>query len=119
MAPYKKSSEALDFTTFLNVVDGELSNTSTKACDNINPSTLKNNPEAPLSTLEDVDRAVKAAARATKSWAEVPWSERVNALENFADSIEAQAGDLVQMLMRETGKPVSVSRYFMISILLT
>jgi acyl-CoA reductase-like NAD-dependent aldehyde dehydrogenase len=101
------NSSNLEFGTFHNVIDGAVSETLGRSRRVVNPSTLDNNPEVPLSTLEDVNRAVDAGKRAATAWAAVPWDERVNALQRFADAIEAVAEDFAKLVMMEQGKPVS------------
>jgi len=97
----------LDFTTFRNVVNGELVDScSGKTYHGINPATLCRNPEVPLSTEEDVNLVVDAARAATERWAETPWAERKKKLEDFATALEAEAEAFARMLMMENGKPV-------------
>ncbi|KAI1404453.1 aldehyde dehydrogenase [Hypoxylon fuscum] len=98
------SGGPLDFTTFYNVIDGRFDNPKATR-HTINPSSLENNPEVPLSTPTDVHAAVQAAQRAAKLWAEVPWSERKKALESFAVALESYTEDFAQMLIKEQGKP--------------
>ncbi|KAF3062484.1 Phenylacetaldehyde dehydrogenase [Daldinia childiae] len=100
----------LDFDIFYNVIDGELSLTQSNVRYGINPITLEKNPSVPISSLYDVNRAVEAAGRAAKSWAEVPWDKRVSAIREYASAIEDQAEDFVRILMKETGKPINLAR---------
>lgn len=102
------TTTSLDLTKFYNVIDGKTSRTPNTRF-TVNPSTLENNPDVPLSALEDVDRAVEAAQKAAKAWATVSWSERASAINKFADAMEAQIEDLVKLIMMEQGKPVSTS----------
>ncbi|RYP38032.1 hypothetical protein DL766_001214 [Monosporascus sp. MC13-8B] len=104
MSSHHFSSDSVDFDTFHNVIDGKLSGTAKTRC-SVNPSTLANNPNVPLSTPEDVDKAVQAARKAAESWAQVPWSDRKKAVEAFATALEAQLDDFAQMLTKEQGKP--------------
>lgn len=96
----------LDFTKFYNVIDGKLE-TTPKTRHGVNPSTLEANPEVPLSTAEDVDRAVQAARRAQEAWAETPYEERKQAVAKLGDLIEENAAEFALMLTKEQGKPVS------------
>ncbi|KAI0010720.1 aldehyde dehydrogenase-like protein [Xylariaceae sp. FL0662B] len=110
MAPINSSlnSAELNFTTFSNVINGELcSSSSGKIRRSVNPATWEDNPEVPVSTVEDVDRAIQSAQKAQKAWAAVPWSERQKALKNYTDAFEAHAESFVQLLVREQGKTIS------------
>ncbi|KAI0449571.1 aldehyde dehydrogenase [Xylaria acuta] len=105
MADGSKNSSSIKFETFSNVISGATTDASVGGRQLINPSTGDNNPTVPLSTPEDVDRAVEAAKKAATTWAAVPWDERANALRRFADAIEAAAGDFAKLVMMEQGKP--------------
>ena len=100
------SSGTLDFTTFSNVIDGKPSSTS-KTRQGINPATGKPNPEVPVSTPEDVDRAVAAGQKAFRGWAKTPFAERQKAVLAFADALEKEKDAFAKMLTLEQGKPVS------------
>jgi acyl-CoA reductase-like NAD-dependent aldehyde dehydrogenase len=96
----------LDFTNFHNIIDGKHVDTiNTRGT--LNPATLEDLPQVPVSTIDHVNQAVQAAQKATKSWAAVPLEERIGAIKRFADSLEAHLDDFAQMLLKEQGKPVS------------
>ncbi|KAK2006836.1 aldehyde dehydrogenase [Colletotrichum eremochloae] len=99
----------LDWTKFYNVIDGKLETTS-KTRHNVNPSTLEANPEVPVSTPEDVDRAVQAGKKAQEAWAETPYEERQKALVKFAEAFEAHVEEFALMLSKEQGKPVQFAQ---------
>lgn len=101
-----QSGGSLDFSTFYNVIDGKLSPTQ-KIRHGINPATEELNPEVPVSTLEDVDRAVEAGQRAFRSWSKTTYEERRKALLAFADALEAERDKFANLLVKEQGKPVS------------
>ncbi|CAJ2502231.1 Uu.00g096250.m01.CDS01 [Anthostomella pinea] len=85
-------------------------NGSSSAVDKLDFTTFGNegeNPPAPVSTLEDVNRAVEPARNAAKSWAAVPMSKRQQVLKAFTDAFEAQEEGFVQMLVKEQGKSIS------------
>ncbi|KAI0543895.1 aldehyde dehydrogenase [Xylaria curta] len=105
------NSSSIEFGTFYNVIDGATVEGSGRSRQLINPSTGDRNPTAPLSTLEDVDRAVEAGKRAATAWAAVPWDERADALRRFADALEATAEDFVKLVMMEQGKPPMWARH--------
>ncbi|KAH6976544.1 Aldehyde/histidinol dehydrogenase [Ilyonectria sp. MPI-CAGE-AT-0026] len=101
---------ALQFETFLNVIDGKLSGTEVTRS-NVNPSTLEENPQVPLSTPADVDKAVVAATNAWPAWAETPWAERQNAIKAYTDALETHVDDFARMLVLEQGKPLQYARF--------
>ncbi|HEX2467516.1 MAG TPA: gamma-aminobutyraldehyde dehydrogenase [Solirubrobacterales bacterium] len=71
----------------------------------INPSTGEVIAEAPLSTKEDVDRAVAAARKAFESWSTTPPGERATALLKLADLIEEHGDELADLESADAGKP--------------
>ena len=58
---------------------------------------------------EDVDRAVKAAAKAFQTWQHTTPAERSTALLKLADAIEARADELGRLESRNAGKPVGAA----------
>ena len=90
---------------FYNIIDGQISKTK-ETRHGINPATKEELPPVPVSTKEDVDRAVKAARKAFKKWSKVPMEERRQAVLRFADAIMALAADFAKLLTTENGKPV-------------
>ena len=98
-------TQSLDWSTFHNVIDGQLTKTA-ETRHGINPATGKPNPEVPVSTQEDVEHAMKAAKKAFKGWSATPYAERQKALEAYADALEAEKDDFAKMLIQEQGKPV-------------
>jgi acyl-CoA reductase-like NAD-dependent aldehyde dehydrogenase len=96
----------LQWTEFYNVIDGKLETTKDSRC-GINPATEQNNPSVPVSTREDVDRAMEAAKKAFKPWAAVPYAERQKAVLAFADGLEAEKEAFSKFLTQEQGKPAS------------
>jgi acyl-CoA reductase-like NAD-dependent aldehyde dehydrogenase len=95
----------LDFSTFRNVIDGQLKDTAAHRSSN-NPSTLEKNANSPISTINDVNNAVSAARKAFKLWARVPQEERKHAIMKFASALEANAQAFAAMVVKEQGKPV-------------
>lgn len=59
--------------------------------------------EVPRAGAADVDRAVKAAAKAFETWRATHWKERARALYAIADGIEARTEELARTLSSETG----------------
>ncbi|KAJ5812196.1 aldehyde dehydrogenase [Penicillium riverlandense] len=98
-------AEALNFTTFKNIVGGKLVDTKEHRR-GMNPATLAQLPDVPIATEQDLDNAVESATAAFKTWSCTPYVERRAALLRFADAFEAKAKEFVQMLTVEQGKPI-------------
>src|SRR3954454_21556230 len=93
-------------TELKNFIDGEFvdpADGSTEAV--LNPATGQEIAEAPLSTAEDVDRAVQAARRAFPAWSEATPGERSLALVKLADAIEENADEISDLEAANAGKP--------------
>src|SRR5579859_3922235 len=88
--------------TLQNFVNGKFTDASDgRTSDVIDPSTGEVYAHAPVSSRQDVDAAMRAAATP---------SERSLALFRIADAIEARADELVEVETRNTGKPVALTR---------
>jgi acyl-CoA reductase-like NAD-dependent aldehyde dehydrogenase len=83
--------------------------TTSQTCHGINPANRQPNPEVPVSTQEDLDRAVDAARKAFRTWSKTSFDERRTALNAFADKIEANKDALARLMTQEQGKPLSQS----------
>ena len=68
-----------------------------------NPARRQAIAEVPRAGAADVDRAVRAAARAFASWKNVPPRERGRALMKIADAMEAESEALAKLIATETG----------------
>ena len=73
----------------------------------LDPSTGEAIAEAPLSTGEDVNRAVHAARAAFDGWATTTPGERALALLRLADKIEEHGDELAELESANAGKPIS------------
>jgi aminomuconate-semialdehyde/2-hydroxymuconate-6-semialdehyde dehydrogenase len=90
----------------LNYIDGQLVPAASGATiDNIDPSTGKVYSQLPSSTMEDVDAAVDAAARAFKQWSSASIEERSRVLHNIANGIESHLEELALAESVDNGKP--------------
>jgi betaine-aldehyde dehydrogenase len=78
----------------------------------LNPATGEVIAHAPLSTAEDVDRAVKAAREAFENgdWASTTPGDRATALLALADSLESHAEELSELESDDAGKPIAAFR---------
>ena len=72
----------------------------------INPANGQVFALCPAATAADLDRAVEAARRAFPGWAATPDAERKDAVNRLADILEANLGELAELVTREQGKPV-------------
>src|SRR2546425_1294595 len=81
-------------------INGELVNSSSgKTVDDIGPATGEPIAQVPLSSTEDVDRAVAAARAAYDDgrWSDLPHGARAAALEKLAMAVEAHAAELAEL----------------------
>ena len=98
---------ALASSTLQNFVDGELVDPASGATAPVlNPATGEEIAQAPDSSAEDVDRAVRAAHGAFEGWASTTPGERALALLRLADAIEEHADELAETEARNAGKPI-------------
>ncbi|MFH5877444.1 aldehyde dehydrogenase family protein [Arthrobacter sp. NA-172] len=63
--------------------------------------------EAPVHTVEDLERAVALAVAAQPAWAALGHDARSAALLKAADAVERSAEELARLLSREQGKPLN------------
>ena len=70
------------------------------------PGTRGTIASIPRGGAEDVDRAVKAAAKAFPAWSRIVPRERGRMLQKIADAIEARVEELARILAEETGNAI-------------
>lgn len=77
--------------------------------DVVSPSSERLVGRIPLSTNDDVDRAVSSARRAFDDgpWPRLSAAERADALRPLGDHLQTRADDLLQILVSEVGAPIS------------
>jgi betaine-aldehyde dehydrogenase len=75
----------------------------------VDPSTGSVVAHSPVSSAEDVDRALAAAATAFETWGQTTPSERQQALLKIADAIEARSKELIELEAATTGKPMALT----------
>jgi betaine-aldehyde dehydrogenase len=93
-------------TKLQNFIDGDFVGPAEGATEEvINPATGETIAEAPLSTAEDVERAVAAARKAFGAWSTTTPGERSTALLKLADLIEEHADELADLESADAGKP--------------
>jgi betaine-aldehyde dehydrogenase len=97
--------------TIQNFIDGEFVDPVEGRTEPVlNPATGEAIAQAPLSTEEDVDRAVRAARRAFPEWSTATPGERALAVLKLADAIEEHAEELAELEADNAGKPISAFR---------
>jgi betaine-aldehyde dehydrogenase len=93
-------------TKLQNFIDGEFVDAADGATEEVtNPANGEVIAEMPLSTEEDVNRAVAAAKAAFGGWSVTPPGERATALLKLADLIEEHADELSDLEAADAGKP--------------
>jgi betaine-aldehyde dehydrogenase len=99
----KGSAEVLDLK---NMIGGEFVDPAEgKTEDVINPATGEVIAHSPLSTEEDVDRAVKAARSAFEDWQYTTPAQRQELLLKLADAFQERADEITDWETRDAGKP--------------
>jgi betaine-aldehyde dehydrogenase len=94
--------------TLQNIIAGEAAQGSSGETEPIlNPATGETIAHAPLSTEQDVERAVQAAKRAFEEFSRTTPAERAGALLKLADMIEEHADELAELESRNAGKPIA------------
>ena len=95
-------------TKLQNFIDGEFVDAADGQTEEVtNPANGEAIAEMPLSSEEDVNRAVAAAKRAFPGWAATPPGERAAALIKLADLLEEHAEELADLEAADAGKPRS------------
>ncbi|AXJ08854.1 aldehyde dehydrogenase family protein [Arthrobacter sp. PM3] len=73
----------------------------------LDPATGTAVGEAPVHTVDDLERAIAAATAAQPAWAAAGHDARSAALLKAADAVERSAEELARLLSREQGKPLN------------
>jgi betaine-aldehyde dehydrogenase len=93
-------------TKLKNFIDGETADPVEGRTEEVlNPANEEPFAVAPVSTAEDVDRAVGAARRAFESWSRTTPRDRSEALLRLAATIEDHAEELAELESADAGKP--------------
>ena len=89
-----------------NFIDGEpvASGGETEAV--LNPATGEELARAPISSAEDIDRAVQAARRAFDGWSTTTPAQRAQALLALADLVEEHGDEIARQEALNAGKPI-------------
>ena len=95
------------------LINGELVNSSSgKTAEDIGPATGEPVAQVPVSSVEDVERAVAAAREAYDDgrWSKLAHGARASLLEKFTQALEAHASELAELESQDTGKPIKLAR---------
>ena len=93
------------------LINGEWTDSSTKETfENINPATLEKLATLQVASSDDVNRAVKSAQEAFKTWSETPPPKRAQVLFKAARILEERKEELAKLLTQEMGKVISEAR---------
>src|SRR3990170_6019700 len=94
----------------MNFIDGQWVELQGQHLPVFNPATAETLGEVPLSSVEVVDRAAEAAARAFQDWRRTPAVERVQYLFRLKNLLEADFEELARGITLENGKTLEESR---------
>src|SRR5271157_1358262 len=89
-----------------NFIDGERVPAAGETEAVLNPATGEELARAPISSAEDVDRAVQAARRAFDGWSNTTPAQRAQALLALADLIEEHGAEIARLEALNAGKPI-------------
>jgi betaine-aldehyde dehydrogenase len=93
--------------TLSNFIDGESVGATGEMMAVLNPSTGEQLWSAPVSSPEEVDRAVRAARRAFGCWSQTTPADRARALLALAEAIEQHAEEIARLEALNAGKPLA------------
>lgn len=98
-------------TTVTNVIDGKaVTGSSANRSQVLNPSTGEVITEVTMSTVEDGDRAVRAARDAFPAWAARTAGQRSQLLHDLVDVINDNIDELAALESMDAGKPTAAAR---------
>ncbi len=92
--------------TLSNFIDGEAVASASETEPVINPATGEELAQAPRSTPQEVDHAVRAARTAFETWSKTTPAQRAEALLGIADVLEEHGEELARLEALNAGKPI-------------
>jgi 1-pyrroline dehydrogenase len=102
---------SVSVTQYKNFVGGEwVESTTGETMEVLNPATGEVIAEVPSGGEKDVERAVRAAARAWEEWSTKTPKDRSELLLGLADLVDEHADELTELESRNVGKPLSIAR---------
>ena len=97
---------AIATVTLKNFIDGEQVS-AVESEPILNPATGEELARAPLSSPEEVDRAVQAARRAFDGWSQTIPARRAQTLLALADMVEQHGEEIAREEALNAGKPIA------------
>jgi len=91
------------------LIDGKLV-VSDNWLDVINPATEQIFARCPAASDAQLDEAVAAAKQAFSTWCRTDYAERATSIERYMAIIAEHYDELVELLVREQGKPIAQAR---------
>lgn len=89
-------------------IDGKwVDSTGTGTITVVNPATEEPIATVPRGSVEDVDRAVQAAAKAFASWSQSPIEQRIEVFSRLAHLTESRADEITRTIVAELGCPAA------------
>ena len=76
----------------------------------LNPATQALVAKVPTDTAASVKEKYQKARAAQSAWAQVPSTERIDAMTGFREQVRARRDELAKILTSEVGKPITQSR---------
>jgi malonate-semialdehyde dehydrogenase (acetylating)/methylmalonate-semialdehyde dehydrogenase len=92
------------YSAVTNFIGGRFISGGTQSLDVVNPSDGSLLSRVPLSSAEDVDAAVGAAAAAFPAWSATPIKERVQVFYRYRSLLEQHRDELTALISEEHGK---------------
>src|SRR3569833_2693310 len=97
--------------TARNYINGQWVISESKDCQNVvDPATGEAIGIVGLSTAQEVDSAVRAAAVAFESWRRTPPEDRIQPLFKLKAILETHVDELARMISRENGKTLTEAK---------
>ena len=110
-APAPESTKVVDIKSSYGLfIDGEFVDGTGKGFTTISPATEEVLAEVVEASEADVDRAVKAARKAFRSWSRMSGAERGKYLFRIARIIQERARELAVLESIDNGKPIKETR---------
>lgn len=97
-------------TQYKMLINGEL-HSSSNTFPVVNPATEEVIAEVPDLDSAQVELALKSANESFPAWTTTPLSKRESLILEYADLLEANKDEIIDILISETGKPVENAEY--------